>query len=284
MIPTSAGAWRPLFASGSAAWTHSLRRLAPIAPRVTKLRDSTAARCGVTVGGGLAVICLLRLTFAGTGTATPTDAALYLRPSIESAGGGFETNRGQARGGVEFLARGGDLAVFVAAGELVLTPERGERRAPTRVRWAGARERPRITGEDPLPESRHFRRSMLDEVPTEVKSYGAVAYEGLYPGIDLHVSTLESSVRLRFHVDRGASPSRIRLLLTTGDGLTTGTPVAYQTIGNGRTSVAAQLCDNGDSMSFETAAYDVREPLELELHVRMSSAESAAPQTLAMAQ
>ena len=80
-----------------------------------------------------------------------------------------------------------------------------------RLRFLGAAARPEIVGAEPLPGTYStFRGGDPARWRSGLPTYGAIAYRGLYPGIELRYEGVEGRVKGTYHVEPGADPSRIR--------------------------------------------------------------------------
>ncbi len=164
----------------------------------------------------------------------------------------FEANRGQADGRVKFLSRGRGYTLFLTADEAVLAlkshqspavssqshpakdtgPRTTDRRlggsidnhqsridnasslAPTvlRVKLAGAKPAPEVTGLDELPgKSNYFIGNDPAKWRANVPNYAKVRYEEVYPGIDLVYYGNQRQLEYDFVVAPGADPRAIRL-------------------------------------------------------------------------
>ena len=135
----------------------------------------------------------------------------------------FEANRGQTDPSVRFLARGDGYGLFLTPTEAVLSlraPAQRERSAAdrsairggaseeprhtavVRMRLAGAKERPHITGLDQQPgTSNYFIGKDPERWQRDVPNYARVEYAQVYPGID-HLLRQPAATRIRL---RGGS-------------------------------------------------------------------------------
>jgi hypothetical protein len=197
-------------------------------------------------------------------------------PPPPSGGGGvtlpphlplrFEANQGQKDARVQFQARANGYNVFLTATEMVLALDKPQRSSPpqnrrlttpplpatsfvVRMQLVGATSTARLTGVGQLPGVTHYFRSnnqtgWLRNIP----SYGQVAYQGVYPGIDvLYYANASQQLEYDFTVAPTASPSTIQLAFTGATTVYVGTygdlvlntpfgdvvehaPIAYQTV------------------------------------------------------
>lgn len=201
----------------------------------------------------------------------------------------FIPNAGQSPEAVQFEVRsfGGNLQ-FYGDGVRMALPGTAE---PTHLllQFEGSEAAPAITGREPLAGTVNY---LIGDDQTKwqtgIPTYGAVVYEGLYPGIDLHYSGRQavngpSSLKGTYTVAAGADPSLIRWRYQAADGVQldgeTGdllitaagpeaitfvesAPVSWQEIGGQRVPVESYylLAENG-SVSFGFGVYDPAYPL-----------------------
>ena len=111
----------------------------------------------------------------------------------------FETNLGQTDPQVDFISRGSGYTLFLSPREAVLAlraapPTTSDKRndhesaASTvlRMRFAGSEAKPRVAAQDELPGKVNY---LIGKDPTRwrtgISTYAKVAYQNLYPGVDL---------------------------------------------------------------------------------------------------
>jgi hypothetical protein len=301
MLPFGPHALRPLLAPASFPWSQSLRRLVPRGHDVARWceRRPLSRWQLAALAGGVAAIVLLRFLLGGSArSAGEREVDWLIRPAATGGTTGFETNVGQAAAGVRFLAHGQGLKVFVLRREVRVAAENAHRPS-VGFRLDEVDGRTRLRGEEPLPEAPGYRMSPLDEAMVTVASYGAVAYQDLYPGVDLQLSVDRGDLRLRFRVDRGASAAPIRVSLENAHaardprGLSFGasglriddTAVhAYQGDETHRQAVPVALVLSGDrSLSLDLGPHDVRRPVDIVVAVK-AAAVIEPPVALALAQ
>lgn len=127
----------------------------------------------------------------------------------------FEANAGQVAPATRFIARGARYAVALQPQRaLVQLPAANDQTvAPVlEMHWLKANPKPVITGDDELATRTHYLRgARRQQWHTDIRNYGSVLYEKVYPGIDLvwygHQQQLEYDFRLAPH----ARPEQIRL-------------------------------------------------------------------------
>jgi hypothetical protein len=151
------------------------------------------------------------------------------------------------------------------------------------MKLQGANARASVTGADALPgKSNYFTGSDPSQWRTDVPTYGAVKYAGVYPGIDLVYHGNQRLLEYDFLVAPGADPRAIgirfqgaRKLTVNRDGeLVIGlggseviehAPVVYQEIGGQRQAVAGRYVLRGRGrVGFSVAEYDHRQPLVID--------------------
>lgn len=208
----------------------------------------------------------------------------------------FETNRGQADSHYQFLARGPAHTIFLGPSEAVLslhsvswTSE--ERRLRRRALTDSALVRVTLPGSsasellalDPLSgRVNYFIGNDPTDWQTAIPTYGRVECRGVYPGIDLIYHGANEQLEYDFIVAPGAKPEMIALHFEGADNLTIDAggdlvltvgpaalrqhrPVAYQTVGGKRRSVAASFrLRDAQTVTFQLGAYDVGHPLVID--------------------
>lgn len=120
----------------------------------------------------------------------------------------FEANQGQTDPKVKFLARGNGYKLFLSSSEAVLAvgkPEAASREL--RLSWLGANPDPRIFGKEERGGRRNF------------PAYARVAYESVYPGIDLVFYGDQRQLEHDYVLAAGADPRTIRFAFEGADRL-----------------------------------------------------------------
>ncbi|MGJ0490753.1 SBBP repeat-containing protein [Methylobacter sp.] len=210
----------------------------------------------------------------------------------------FEANQGQTDAQVKFLARGQGYTLFLTPTETVLSLKKPQAKAKIsqssaksssaseaigtvlRMQLAGANSAPKVVGREPLPGHVNY---LIGKDPgqwhTQVPTYGKVAYEGVYPGVDLVYYGNQGQLEYDFVVAPGADPHNIKLtfqgannikvtpagelVLHTANGdLRMHKPVIYQQIEGVRQPIAGSYALKADqTVGFQVAAYDAAHPL-----------------------
>jgi len=252
---------------------------------------------GVT---GLAVLSIL--------VSTTREGAPTIKAQVQSNYGklplSFEVNQGQTDAQVKFLSRGPGYALFLTPAEAVLSlrkPHASAKASPVstksslpssapevsgavlRMQFVGANPAPRILGQHALPgrvndligkDSSRWR--------TGVPTYAKVAYEGVYPGVDLVYYGNQGQLEYDFVVAPGADPRLVRLafqgadrievdpagelvLHTASGNVRMHKPMLYQDVQGGRKSIeGGYILKEDQTVGFQVAAYDAAHPLVID--------------------
>jgi hypothetical protein len=250
------------------------------------------------------LVALLATTLAGIARpgqlqsrVTPAAPA---RPALEQLPLVFEQNAGQVDPAVHFQARGLGGMVYFTQREIVMTlPRDGAAQdgllSVLRLAFDGASET-EVTGADILAGTvSYFIGDDSTRWRNDIATYGAVAYHGLYPGVDLRYDGTGGRLKGTFTVAPGTDPSTIRWRYSgaesvvvdsaTGDlrvtpagaaqgaSLSEAAPVAWQEIGTRRVPVDARYAVAADgSTSFVLGAYDRTQPLIIDPTLTFSTA------------
>ena len=184
----------------------------------------------------------------------------------------------------EYRARGLGYALHLKPTEAVLGLAQGQGNTPVlRMRLAGSRSRPRATALDELPGKTHYLTGRDPATwRTDVRQYGKVRYDGVYPGVDLVYYGNQRQLEYDFILAPQAKPDQIRLSLQGVDrlsidqdgdlvlgsvavGLRLRKPVVYQTIAGRRREVeGAYRIGGGNQVGFAIGPYDVSQPLVID--------------------
>jgi hypothetical protein len=152
--------------------------------------------------------------------------------------------------------------------------------AVLRIQFIGANPAPRIVGKEALSGRVNY---LVGQDPkqwlTGVQTYAKVAYEGLYPGVDLIYYGKQGQLEYDFVVAPGADPRQIKLafrgadkidispagelVLHTHSGLLRmHKPALYQEIGGIRKSIGGSyMLKDSQSLGFQVDSYDATKPL-----------------------
>src|SRR5438309_1496509 len=221
------------------------------------------------------------LTSVTVATAAPLSFDTATRARVNATYGRlplyFEANQGQTDPQVKFLARGGGHTLFLTPTEavLVLTKQDPSLQAVLRMTFMGASPQAQITGQREVAgKVNYFLGNDSAKWRTNVPTYAAVRYEGLYPGVDLVYYGNNQQLEYDLVVGPGADPSQIALSFKGADRLeldangdlvlhtAVGTihqrrPIVYQQTNGIRSEVAgAYVLRRGNDIGFQVAAYD----------------------------
>jgi hypothetical protein len=215
--------------------------------------------------------------------------------AIDAVPLGFEENRGQVDPDVKFLARGPGYAVYLNSSEAVfvhrfshslsefnpvassaenlLGSSRGK--SAVHLQWLNANPHAGAHALDPQQGiTNYFIGNDPKKWRRKLPLYGQVAFDGLYPGIDLVYHGDQKRVEFDYRVAPGADPSAIQLgigtpssvgitkdgelsIVADGDEVVLHPPIAYQELGGRHQLVPARyvLKDN-HRVAFEVGAFD----------------------------
>lgn len=192
----------------------------------------------------------------------------------------FEESLGQVDPRARFVARAEGATVFLVPEGAVLASRGGR---VYRMRLAGGRSDARLHGQEPSPtKSHYFTGRDPSKWRTGVSHFGAVRYEGVYPGIDVLFHASEGRLEYDFVLAAGADPGLIRLdfegavglrleangdLVLGGEGeeLRWARPRLHQTFdGEKREVDGGYVLDGENGARFWVAAYDPAQPLVID--------------------
>lgn len=242
-----------------------------------------------------AVVLAVLGIFAVTGVGTRNDRLPAFRPAVSNPAGvhrpmSFIPNLGQADSEALFYAKTPGRTVWLTRDALVIDCGYQGRGEPLRLRYLGVEGSCRALPEKRLPQAVHY---FVGDDPscwrTNVGTYEAVYYSGLYRGIDLKVYGSGDAVEYDWIVSPGGDPRSIRfkwehgakadldergdLLVETERGrVVQRRPAAYQAA-DGRTSpVEAEYRSWGDGVfGVDVGDYDRSKPLVIDPLVLLHS-------------
>ena len=207
------------------------------------------------------------------GAARPATAQPALRAHFSQLPLAFEPNHGQAPDTTHYVARAAGLRLDLERQGVRLTPVRppGEHRG-VHLRWVGNGEPASIGAHDELPGRVHYYSADPARTRRDIPTYARVAYERVYPGIDLVFHGRHGAAEFDFVVAPGADPGAIALELdgadtltlergnivaaAGGETLTLHAPVVYQDSPAGRTPVDGRFLLDGRRIAFAVGEYD----------------------------
>ncbi len=120
----------------------------------------------------------------------------------------FFENRGQlASQDILYIAKGPELTGYFGSNHVLLTTGSSS----YRVSFPGSNLSPTLEASQALGARINFLLGAASHWKTNLPAYGALAYRGLFPGVDLIYSTSGNRLKSDFIVAPGADPSVIRL-------------------------------------------------------------------------
>lgn len=214
--------------------------------------------------------------------ATPSGTTAYGQVPLS-----FEVNQGQTDPRVNFLARGSGYALFLTPGGATLNLQRAADPAAggdvVQLSLVGTNANAPAQGQNPLPGVANY---LVGNDPsqwhTNVPTYAQVAYQNIYPGVDVVYHGNQGQLEYDLVVNSGASPGVIRLaiqgtgsvhldaqgqlvLRTAGGDVIEHAPVVYQEVNGVRHGVAGRfVLQDGGQLGFAVGAYDHTKPLVID--------------------
>jgi autotransporter-associated beta strand protein len=197
----------------------------------------------------------------------------------------FEPNVGQSAAQVQFLAQGGGSTLFLTADSAVLrlTNAADSTGTTLAMNLVGADPLAQAVGEELLPgTSSYFVGNDPSQWHTNIANYGQVAYQDVYPGVNLVYYGTQQQLEYDFVVAPGADPSRIgfavqgadsvaldaqgNLVLHTSNGdVIQHAPVLYQVVDGAKVPVDGQfVIRDGNQIGFQVGDYDRDLPLTID--------------------
>jgi len=187
---------------------------------------------------------------------------------------GFEPNRGQTDASVLFVERGPGHTLFLTRSEAVFRTTA----QIVRMSFAGASAEVGVAAERRQTGTSNYFKGAPDERLVNVPRFGAVRYQGVYPGIDALFHGDPERLELDFELAAGVSADAIRLsfegqerleISAGGDllvgGLQFSAPRAFQVAAGLERPVAASFVLHADgTVGFEIGAHDPSLPLVID--------------------
>jgi hypothetical protein len=221
---------------------------------------------------------------------------------------GFEANQGQTAPEVRYVAHGQGYQLFLTNQEAVLTlrqpaatgtkspkgasalairagrkPYAAAKASVLRLRFDGANPAAEIAGTKQLPgKTNYLIGNDRSKWHTDIPSYAAVRYRGVYPGVDVLFYGRQQRLEYDFVVAPGADPRAIALSLAgarkleinsrgdvvvnvAGGKIALQKPVIYQELNGDRREIAGQYSIGNDrQIRFLVAEYDHTQPLTID--------------------
>jgi hypothetical protein len=223
----------------------------------------------------------------------------------------FEVNQGQSDSQVRYLSRNSGYDLFLTPDEAVMVLHRQQTKRSTggtasgeakadkadvqtsnvvRMQLVGANPEPIITGRNKLAgKSHYFIGNDKKRWHTNIPQYARVAYEGVYPGIDLAFYGTNRQLEYDFIVMPGADPKKIMIAFSGMDTLALGkngdlilrmgsekiihrAPNIYQELnGKKQTIKGHYVLYAGNRAGFHVARYDTQRPLVIDPELTYST-------------
>ena len=216
-------------------------------------------------------------TFVASGLAS----GCFVQPAIAESYGQippyFVENRGQFDAHSRYVARGSALTGYFGSSEVVMAGRSGR----FRLTFPEADPALAIEGVNPAGARFNFMTGPPAEWKINLPSWNAVAYRGIFPGIDLLYTASRDAFKSEFIVAPGSDPAAIRLRydgasvhLDRGGALVMpsnagefreNAPVFYQEIDGRRVSVEGSFrMERDGTVGFQVGAYDHKRPLVID--------------------
>ena len=191
----------------------------------------------------------------------------------------FEANAGQADSRIDFISRGSGYTLFLTPGEAVLAL----RSTALRMKFVGSETKPQVAGQEELAGKVNY---LVGNNPqrwrTGISTYAKVAYQNLYPGVDLVYYGNQRQLEYDFVVRPGTDPNIIALnfegadqvkvdaqgelvLHASGGEIRQRKPLIYQEVDGVRHEVAGSYkLKDRNTVGFQLADYDTSKPLVID--------------------
>src|SRR5579863_6776350 len=223
---------------------------------------------------------------AGTATAAslPGAAGLEARARVQANYAAlplaFEPNQGQTDAQVKYMSRGSGYTLFLTANEAVFSLHSRSKAgqdaaAAVRMHLVGGNSMAQLSASDRLPGySNYFIGNDPSKWQSGVPQYARVAYQNVYPGVNLAYHGAQRQLEFDFVVAPGANPEPIGFGFTGNQGMKTDNsgnlivssaagevvlhkPVAYQEQNGSRQLVDARFALKANNeVGFELGKYD----------------------------
>ncbi len=198
----------------------------------------------------------------------------------------FEANVGQTDPEVDFISRGSGHTLFLKPREAVLALRKGDKSSAAtvlRMKFVGSESAPQAAAQSELPGKVNY---LIGKDPsrwrTGISTYARVAYQNLYPGVDLVYYGNQRQLEYDFVVQPGIDPNIIalafegadelkvdaqgELVLNAGGGeIRQRKPFIYQDVDGTRREVAGSYkLKDKNTVGFQLADYDASKPLVID--------------------
>src|SRR6185503_16137010 len=233
----------------------------------------------VSLWGGATWIRSQRTDRQPDATTKPRLTAAYAQLPLS-----FEANVGQVDPQVDFLSRGSGYTLLLTPREAVLALQnQKESAAVLRMKFVGGEAKPQVAGREQLRGKVNYLIGKdQKQWRTGVSTYAKVAYENLYPGVDLVYYGNQRQLEYDFVVHPGTDPNVIALrfegagqlkvdaqgeLVMKADGseIRQRKPFIYQEVDGVRREVAGSYkLKDTNTVGFELAEYDASKALVID--------------------
>ena len=200
----------------------------------------------------------------------------------------FEANVGQTHPQIDFISRGNGYTLFLTPREAVLDLratgyKQNDHDTVLRMQFVGSETAPRVAGQEELPGKVNYLIGKdRSKWRTGISTYAKVAYQNLYPGVDLVYYGNQRQLEYDFVVHPGTNPNVIalnfegadqlkvdaqgELVLHSGGGeIRQRKPVIYQDVDGVRHEVAGSYkLKDSNTVGFQLADYDTSRPLVID--------------------
>jgi hypothetical protein len=199
----------------------------------------------------------------------------------------FIPNKGQTNESVRYYAEGHGFGFYFTDHKAVLSMQKGERGQALDLRFLGASPNATLVAErQGQGKVNYLRGDDPSKWQSGLPTYGQLAYQGLWPGVDMHFRGSGGKLKYEFALKPGAQPDRVRLAYAGAQGLSLASagsllvqtplgtlrdskPRAWQTIGGRKVAVESRysLLDRAGgapAYGFALGAYDHSRPLVID--------------------
>src|SRR5687767_12792017 len=146
----------------------------------------------------------------------PAAAAAKLADSVASTTHPFQENRGQLPADIAYRVRTKELSGAIdKRGVLIVSPDTAGAK-PVSFRLLSSRAPRDVTAKGPADHRLNFIGAK-DLRATDVRSFERVAFQSVYPGIDLEYHASDAKLEFDYVVAAGADPTQIALSIEDGD-------------------------------------------------------------------
>jgi hypothetical protein len=228
-----------------------------------------------------------RATAAGGKDVAAQPASLdksHAKAALMSLPLAFEANKGQLDPRVKYLAHAQGYTAYFAGNEVALSIKGKDKRAAVLgMTLQNAQTASSVVASDEqIGKTNYLLGNDRSKWITNVANYGKVAYNGVYPGVDVIYYGNQQNLEYDFVVKPGSSPAQIRIAysgasrfdlnkggdleIETAAGTTVAhKPVVFQTIGGQRKAVdSSYVITARNEVGFKLGAYDASQPLTID--------------------